>query len=142
MLVSTFFTSFVTSDIHQWNGFDWFGQSWQWHWCMPSLHFEWYYATNVHFYFWSSVEASSPLKVLSFTEIYWNLWRFMKHVGFCEWQLNWNEELYNMENKLLKCKWILSYHWTCWNSWCMWVFLVWQLNWNEEPYNMDNKLWN
>ena len=75
--------------------FDWFSQSWLWHWCMPSLHLEWYYATNdsgVHFYFCSSVEPSSPLKVLSFMsflwtlmsfcDIYWTLWNIMKHVGF------------------------------------------------------------
>ena len=75
------FTGFVTCDIHQWNGFDWFSQSWLWHWCMPSLHLEWYCATNdsgVYFYFCSSLEASSPLKMLSFLltfmsfcDIYW-----------------------------------------------------------------------
>ena len=89
------FTGFVKCDIHQWKGFVWFSQSWPWHWCMPSFHLEWYYATNdsgVHFYFCSSVEASSPLKVLSFfmnflwilmsfCDIYWTLWNHVMHVG-------------------------------------------------------------
>ena len=104
------FTGFVICDIHQWNGFDWLRQSWPWHWWMPSLHLEWYYATNnssVHFYFCSAVEASSPLKVLSFFEFYWDL--FMNY-------------------------------WTHWNLWCMWVFHEWQLDWYEELYNMGNKL--
>ena len=87
------------------------------HWCIPLLHLGWYYVTNdsdVHFYFCSSVEASSPLKVLNFL---WTLFRFIELIGtyeacgvFLEWQLNWNEEKYNMGNKLLKCEWILSYH--------------------------------
>ena len=38
---------------------------------------------------------------------YWNLW-FMW--VFPEWQMNWNEVMYNTGNKFLKCKWILSYH--------------------------------
>ena len=61
-----FFTGLLMSDIHQWNGFVWFSQSWPWHWCMPSLHLEWYYATNdsgVHFYFCSSV-------------VLWKCWAF------------------------------------------------------------------
>ena len=77
MLISANFTGLLMYDIHQWNGFVWFSQSWPWHWCMPSLHLEWYYATNdsgVHFYFCSSVEASSPLKVLSFFMT--SLWTF------------------------------------------------------------------
>ena len=110
----------MTCDIHQWNGFDWIRQSWPWHWWMPSLHLECYYATNdsgVHFYFCSSVEASSPLKVLSFIDFYWDLfmnywthWNLWWMWTFIEWQLNWYEEVYNTGNKLLKCEWILSYH--------------------------------
>ena len=103
MLISTHFHWFC--DIHLWNGFDWFNQSWLWHWCMPSLHLEWYYATNdsgVHFCFCNSVEASSSLKVLSLIELYEAyccMW------VFTECLLNWNEEVYNIGNKLLKCNW-------------------------------------
>ena len=98
-----FFAGSVKCDIHQCNGFDWFSQSWLWHWCMPSLHLEWYYATNgsgVYFYFCSSVEASSPLKVLSFmnflwilmnfNEFLWYLWNFMKPCDACGFILNDN----------------------------------------------------
>ena len=101
------FTSLLMCDIHQWNGFDWFSQFWLWHWCMPSLHLEWYYATNdlgIHFSFCSSVEASSPLKVLSFMnflwtlisfcDIYWTSWNYVMHVGL-SWitiELQWRIE--------------------------------------------------
>ena len=40
------FTDFVICDTHKWNGFDLFSQSWKWHWCMLSLHMEWYLCTN------------------------------------------------------------------------------------------------
>ena len=32
------FVILVISSIHQWNGFDLFSQSFQWYWCMFSLH--------------------------------------------------------------------------------------------------------
>ena len=106
-------------DIHQWDGFDWFRQSWPFHWCMPSLHLEWYYATNdsgVHFYFCSSVVASSPLKVLSLMDFFMSfmnfLWTLMSYCDiyetmwcmliYLEWQLNCNKELFIKCNRLFK----------------------------------------
>ena len=113
MLISIYIlTGFVTCGIHQWNGFDRLRQSWLWHWCMPSLHLEWYYmyATNdsgIHFHFCSSVEAGSPLKCWALLNFLWDLLNFMKLYDVCGWLLNWNEEVYNMGNKV---QLILGYH--------------------------------
>ena len=64
------------------------------------LHLEWYYVTNdsgVYFYFCCSVEASSPLKVLSFlwtlmnfNEFLWYSLNFMKPCDACGFFLNDN----------------------------------------------------
>ena len=104
ILISNIFTGLLMSDIDQWNSFVWFSQSWPWHWCMPSLHLEWYYVTNdsgVYFYFCSSVEACSPLKVLSFmnflwilmnfNEFLWYFLNFMKPCNACGFILNDNQ---------------------------------------------------
>ena len=93
-LISTYFYWFCDMWYPPVKWLVWFSQSWLWHWCMPLLHLEWYYATNdsdAYFYFCSSVEASCPLKVLSFMnllwtlmsfcDIYWTLWNHVMHVG-------------------------------------------------------------
>ena len=118
MLNSMHVYRFFDMNIHQWNGFYCFSQSELWHWCMTSLHMQWYLCTNnsgLYFCFCSPVGASSPQRVLSFIygmnfielhqdcfELFWevlNVLELMMHVIFSEWDLNWNGEL---GNKLLK----------------------------------------
>ena len=97
MLISTHFHWFC--DIHLWNGFDWFNQSWLWHWCMPSLHLEWYYATNdsgVHFCFCNSVvqwRIGLLWKCWGLLSFFWELLNFKILYDACGFLLNgyWTE---------------------------------------------------
>ena len=93
----------MTCDIHQWNGFDWFSQSWllalmhafTTYWIMLQMTRVYIFAFVVK---WKLVlwQYWALLRFVKLYEALWCMW------VFTEWLLNWNEEVYNMGNKLLK----------------------------------------